>query len=391
MGKVFIQESTLTAIGDAIRSKTEKTDLIAPGDMPREILAIVSGGGGGDSERPTDAELTFRDYLEYTFANGSWDWVIELYGNRMTTNQILSLNHTFTQTKVKNIPFNINCENWTTTNMWATFEHAEKLESLPRIYNAKPNYMNYFCSDCAQLKEIPDNYFDTWDMSAYGNASSEYETMSQAYMFNDCTSLRKLPLEWLTNGTNPHITSSYLSVYSCLFNGCVSLDTIENLPVSSSLASPYGNLFDNTFKNCWRIKDMTFAPFDGTLDWSGQTIDLTHAGYPNTASSPTYVRTTYYNGNYNNGITDANWVQNETGYNSKKNTEDWFTTSIEYSRYNHDSAVRTINSLPTTSGSGCTIKFSGAAGSGTDGGAINTLTEAEIAVAAAKGWTVTLV
>jgi hypothetical protein len=70
--------------------------------------------------------------------------------------------------------------------------------------------------------------------------------------------------------------------------------------------------------------------------------------------------------------------------------------SRQYSRYNHDSAVRTINSLPdasaylaTTSGTN-TIKFRGEAGSSTDGGAINTLTAEEIAVATAKGWTVSL-
>jgi hypothetical protein len=65
---------------------------------------------------------------------------------------------------------------------------------------------------------------------------------------------------------------------------------------------------------------------------------------------------------------------------------------VNYSRYNHDSAVETINSLPDTSAYGTnTIKFKGASGALTDGGAINTLTEEEIAVAAAKGWTVTLV
>ena len=80
-----------------------------------------------------------------------------------------------------------------------------------------------------------------------------------------------------------------------------------------------------------------------------------------------------------------------------KNDSDWFTTNVAYRRYNHDSAVATINSLPDTSAylasaSGTnTIKFNGAAGSATDGGAINTLTEEEIAVATAKGWTVTLV
>ena len=70
---------------------------------------------------------------------------------------------------------------------------------------------------------------------------------------------------------------------------------------------------------------------------------------------------------------------------------------MAYSRYNHDSAVATINSLPDTSaylaanGGTNTIKFKGAAGSATDGGAINTLTEEEIAVATAKGWTCSFV
>ena len=77
-----------------------------------------------------------------------------------------------------------------------------------------------------------------------------------------------------------------------------------------------------------------------------------------------------------------------------KNDPDWWTTDIAYSKYNHDSAVRTLNSLPdvSISGSGSgTISFEGELGSATDGGAINTLTETEIAVATAKGWTVTYV
>ena len=70
---------------------------------------------------------------------------------------------------------------------------------------------------------------------------------------------------------------------------------------------------------------------------------------------------------------------------------------MAYSRYNHTSAVNTINSLPDTSaylataGGTNTIKFKSNAGSATDGGAISNLTEEEIAVATAKGWTVSLV
>ena len=88
-------------------------------------------------------------------------------------------------------------------------------------------------------------------------------------------------------------------------------------------------------------------------------------------------------------------MTDDTTYQTLKNDPDWFTTDINYSRYNHDSAVSTINSLPDTSaylasaGGTNTIKFKGESGKLTDGGAINTLTEEEIAVATAKGWTVT--
>ena len=44
MSKVFIEESTLTAIGDSIRAKTGKTDMIPPLQMPTEIESIQGGG-----------------------------------------------------------------------------------------------------------------------------------------------------------------------------------------------------------------------------------------------------------------------------------------------------------------------------------------------------------
>lgn len=50
MANVYLQDSTLTAIGDAIRSKTGKSDKILPKDMPAEIEGISGGGGGGGSK-----------------------------------------------------------------------------------------------------------------------------------------------------------------------------------------------------------------------------------------------------------------------------------------------------------------------------------------------------
>jgi len=86
-------------------------------------------------------------------------------------------------------------------------------------------------------------------------------------------------------------------------------------------------------------------------------------------------------------------VVDATTYNQMKNNPNWWSASLAYSRYNHTSAVETINTLPDTSNvanSGNTIAFKAGAGSGTDGGGIDDLTAEEIAVATAKGWTVSI-
>lgn len=51
MSKVSIEESTLSAIGDAIREKTGESALLSPLDMPTAIGSI-SGGGGDDEDSP---------------------------------------------------------------------------------------------------------------------------------------------------------------------------------------------------------------------------------------------------------------------------------------------------------------------------------------------------
>jgi len=70
-----------------------------------------------------------------------------------------------------------------------------------------------------------------------------------------------------------------------------------------------------------------------------------------------------------------------------------WTSNVEWSLYNKTSALETIATLPdlTSSGSTATIVFSGNAGANTPGGAINTMTADEIAVATAKGWTISFV
>lgn len=96
---------------------------------------------------------------------------------------------------------------------------------------------------------------------------------------------------------------------------------------------------------------------------------------------------------FNSGLTEATRIKDEASYQALKNNPDSWTTGAAYSRYNRDSAVATINSLPDTSAYLATdstlkaniLRLKGIAGSKTDGGAINTMTEEEVAVAAEKG------
>lgn len=108
------------------------------------------------------------------------------------------------------------------------------------------------------------------------------------------------------------------------------------------------------------------------------------------------------------GITQEKRVSDATTYEALKNDPDYYVynnntqtydgkqvkVGLLYSRYNHTSAVETINSLPDCSAycaeinNTNTIEFKKYSGALTDGGGVNTLTEQEIAVATNKGWTV---
>lgn len=383
MSKVSINTSTLTAIGDAIREKTGKTDLITPGNMPQEIRGIETGGGG--EVEP----IVLTGSLQYVCTGPIIGSYFEKFGDTITTQDVTGLPQSFMKNTVSKIPFEINMKSGTAASLKATFQNCVNLTELPKINNAKPKAMDNMCYNCERLREIPEDYFDDWDwttMATGGSASSDGYCNS---MFYQCYSLRKLPV-WFFKHMPTNKKYSYSYFYSG-FSGCYVLDELVNLPIPYTTTAWTNNFLSDTFSSCHRLKNITFETNDdGTpiaVQWGKQTLDLasTEIGYVDA----TYLDLlTYY---YNSGITTDKRVKDAITYQALKNDPDWFATAVEYSRYNHDSAVNTINSLPSTSGSGCVIKFKGAAGSATDGGAINTLTEEEIAVAAAKGWTVTLV
>lgn len=56
MANVYLKDTTLKSIGNAIREKTGSSDLLLPGDMPNAIASIVAGGGGGSLIMPENGD-----------------------------------------------------------------------------------------------------------------------------------------------------------------------------------------------------------------------------------------------------------------------------------------------------------------------------------------------
>ncbi len=325
----------------------------------------------------------FTGDLSYQFYNERWNWFIEEYGDKIVTQDVTHCQNMFYgSSKLKNIPFEINCKSGQMITCASMFYNTG-ITSVPKINNCKPENTNQMFYSCIYLRYFPEDFESWFDWSYMETQGNVYSST-----FRSCYSLRKLPLS-IFNHAYPKATYSN-AFYNHMAQSCYCLDEIVDLPIPFT-STWTSNVFSFTFLSCSRAKNITFALQENgqpyVMSWKSQTIDL--GSYVGFSVDKILVV------NYNSGITYETRITDDATYQLYKNHPDSWTTDIAYSRYNHDSAVATINSLPDTSayitanGGTNTIKFKGASGSLTDGGAINTLTEEEIAVATAKGWTVT--
>ena len=379
----------LSAIGDAIRGKTGGTELLTLDQMATEISNIQGGGGDFPSEIIIPSTTTGSTAKIFDY-RGNIDWFIDL---KIPTKFLVydiglqfsdSCQRLGDASHLTFILYGGSC-------FGKFFYQCFDMPAMPNIYFTKQGayYLNSHFEGCRKLKTIPEDYFYVKNENGVVDLNTPILSSSANFnfsnLFSGCYSLRnlpKLPFD-IPDNKSPY--------FGYMFYSCFILDKIEDFLVPLKMTK--SDDFNRTFWYCSRLNNFTFKTNnDGTLktaNWSNQTIDLTnYVGYASSVSDIT---------GYNSGITADKEVKDDATYQALKDDPDWFSCDINYSRYNHDSAVRTINSLPDTSaylataGGTNTIKFKGASGSKTDGGAINTLTEEEIAVATAKGWTVSLV
>lgn len=274
---------------------------------------------------------------------------------------------------------------------------------------------------CKKIRQIPENLFD-YVTDNSGDSIFNTKMGQIGNMFKGCSSLRKMPnfIKRFNTTIDNNVYNSYSYMpYYYLFDSCYVLDEIVDLPIwdYETKDFPTNNCFYNNY--LCRIKNFTF---DNSVKkkarWNYQIINLQDSGYDASGNKKQYFldqgmlekdNVFQYNDRPSSSTSLDDYI---TKYNVVKNSDGWFSSasgSLTYegnsnipfsrlfSRYNHDSMVATINSLPDTSeyiaekGGTNTIKFSKCQGDLTDGGGASDLTEEEIAVATAKGWTIALV
>lgn len=330
---------------------------------------------------PTDEELTYSGNIDYLF-DGRNEWILREFKNRISYKNIISAEYAFHNVDIDTIPdFNVSMPGYATFYLRHTFEQST-IKQLPRITFDNGGcsvQLPYFCNAATYLREVPDDYFQGWILGAWGTG-----------VFTQCSSLRHIPSSFFDILQTFGKQNTYYGDMQD-FGHDYTLDEIINYPVVLGGALT-ANKMSEICSNCHHLKDFVFRMDDNgkpyTVQWKNQTFRLT----PNVGYSIDKDRIL----NYNSGITADKEVSDDASYQALKNNPDWFTLDKSYSHYNHDSALRTINSLPdcsayVASGGTNTIIFEAEAGSKTDGGACGALTAEEIAIAAAKGWTISFV
>ena len=425
----------LTSIAAAIREKGGTTEKLTLDAMPTAIANLPTGGGGEDK---VPNPIILNGTLSHLFKEDKLKWLLEDYGDRIVLKDVTSMESTFSSCSYdKELKFVIEpAYSSTSVNLGYLFNNAKCIipndfftqkasgkigtishmfegykgkETPPFITNTNSyNSSGYLFSraECEKIGDItfaPDSFQQMFyscyylkevpNMTLKGNRWQTYAYSYNNGCFAFCYSLRKIPQDFLKQLYNTAVSSSSYAAISQTFYYCYALDEVVGFsPKTKALTS---NCFLNTFNNCYHLKRIVFdTQEDGTpytAEWKNQTIELNRfVGWAGEAGADKSIT------GYNTGITYEKEVGTGKGsYAALKDDPDWWSREFMYSRFGHDAAVELINTLPDTSAyikaqgaSNNIVKFYTNAGMNTDGGSVSQLTEEEVAVAAAKGWTI---
>lgn len=415
MAVYTIEDTTLTAIADAIREKTGGTDVIKPIEMANAI-------DGMDTIPDEAFILTGTGYNRFGY--NVWNWFIEGYGDKITTRDLSSIDYMFRDSnELTVIPFDINMKiagslSSPVTNIGTyCFDGCNNLTTLPNIYITTSNtsgssfyfgnnftiasYPHIFWDDNIVCKGFSYNCFSGYKDSKEPIWLFEKLNWEELQNYNHSVFGGLVPTRWAQARAVKEIAyfpqffsavetqSYYHHWFQFSIADCHNLKTIT-LPRPGPAVLTSSPTGFSQFNNLFTLKHLTFdVQEDGTpytAEWKNITININRFALDGGMSS---TEQSY--------MDKTKKVNSAEAYEALKNDDEYWVVSPQYSGYNHDSAVETINSLPDTSaylataGGTNTIKFYSGMGSATDGGAISNLTEEEIAVATAKGWTVSLV
>ena len=378
-----------------------------------DVISIPLADGSGNFDFGlTDDELTM-DAKSSLFKG--WEWFLDKYGNRIKVrltekdpSSLFGYGYTKDLNAVKFIE-KVPGEKCDLSYMFRGY-FGKKLP-VPIWEGTKPTISIY--STFAECYNLTDTEIKSF--LSHFNFSGITEPHFNS-LFKGCQSVRNINsiLAQIHAQCKDLVVRGSIYMQSLCYRTSVA-DEIVGIPVPSgdvaydSQKVPDSIGFDYLVDGASRAKRITFATkTDGTpciVKWSGKTLVLTdQIGY-STQENDILDHSSVH------GITREKRVSDATTYEALKNDPDYYVYNqgsqsydgkvvyigLLYSRYNHTSAVETINSLPDCSAycaernSTNTIKFKKYSGALTDGGGINTLTEEEIAVATNKGWTVSLV
>lgn len=397
------------------------------------ITVPLADGSGNYTYGLTDEELTFSD-VKYLI-NAATTPFLKSQLKRFKLTPILNggkyaynLRNMVTSATIDNLEdITIDCTGIDLIYV-AYLIDKSNTKTLPTIVNASNlgisnsvliNNPNYLVTEIAILSFLNNFTYQVQDAGVGGISANQTCTPTSNLMAN-CLDMSDCLKKWheIINNSQSYANYSSHPQYDLTFPYVKHFKNIP-VPYRSAQTTATSDLRVLGYApNYFMTDSVTFATDNGTaysIKWKSQVLGLNQKiGYGFGAWNSNLLThgQGYWKEKNNVWYNATTLEQAQENYAKLKTQDDWWAgTNVRvsyngvsniygdalFSRYNHDSAVETLNSLPDTSeylasaGGTNTVKFYGIQGALTDGGAINTLTEEEIAVATAKGWTVTFV